>query len=281
MRLQPLTPIIGAEVLGLDLAAPIDEVCARWLRDALGAHQVLVFRDQGHIAPSHQLALAACFGAPDPHPAYPTLPEHPGVNVLASTPERPTKIDTWHTDMTFWERPPFGSILRAVEIPASGGDTLFASLHAAFMGLSDRMRRYLVDGGGLEAVHSFEYGFRHSLAEPGGRERLADAVARNPPVRHPVVREHPSTGRPCLFVNRLFTTRIEGLSEAESDAILAFLFAQLEIPEYSVRVRWQPGTLVMWDNRATLHRPVNDYQPATRIMHRVTIAGDRPVAYAG
>src|SRR5690606_26194425 len=140
----------------------------------------------------------------------------------------------------FLERPPLGSILRARVIPEVGGDTMFASASAAWDALSDRMQRYL---DGLEAVHSFAHGFRHSLTEPGGAERLAPAVAANPPVRHPVVRTHPVSGRKGLFVNRLFTTTIVGLGERESDAVLAFLFAHLEVPEFCCRFRWRPGSI--------------------------------------
>lgn len=272
-ELHRITPTIGAEVRGLDLAKPIDDELFATLHAALLEHQVLVFRDQQHIEPAHHLALAERFGTPVPHPAYPTVPGYPAVNILASSKDAPTKIDSWHTDMTFLECPPLGSILRAIEIPASGGDTSFASLFAAHDALSDRMRRYL---DGLEAEHSFAYGFRHSLAEPGGPERLAEAVRQNPPRRHPVVRTHPESGRKALFVNRLFTTRLLGLDERESEAVLAFLYAWLETPEFSFRLRWQPGTIAFWDNRATLHRPTNDYFPATRIMQRITIAGDRP-----
>jgi taurine dioxygenase len=267
-----ITPTIGAEVHGVDLSRPIDDALFASLHAGLLAHQVLVFREQ-HIAPADHLALAERFGTPVAHPAYPTLPGFPSINILESSRDKPTKIDSWHTDMTFLECPPLGSILRAIEVPETGGDTMFASLHAAWLGLSDRMRRYL---DGLEATHSFAHGFRHSLAEPGGPERLAGAVRANPPRRHPVVRTHPESGRSCLFVNRLFTTGLVDIDEHESDAVLGFLYAQLETPEHCFRLRWRPGTIAFWDNRATLHRPVNDYFPATRIMQRITIAGDRP-----
>lgn len=270
---HPVAGALGAEVSGIDLRQPIDDAAYAALEAGLLEHQVLFFRDQ-RIEPAHHRALARRFGEPVAHPAYPSVDGFPEINVLESTAENPTKIDTWHTDMTFLERPPLGSILRGRIIPAQGGDTMFASLFAAHASLSDRMQRYL---DGLTALHSFAHGFRHSLAEPGGWDRLGEAVRANPPVRHPVVRTHPRSGRKALFVNRLFTTHIDGLSEAESDAVLAFLFDHLEEPEHSCRFRWSADALVFWDNRATLHRPVNDFFPAHRRMERITIAGDRPV----
>jgi taurine dioxygenase len=273
LELQPLTPLIGAEVLGVDLRDPIDDAAFVAIHAALLEHQVLVFRDQQDIEPAHHVAFAGRFGTLVPHPAYPTVPGFPEVNILESRRERPTKIDSWHTDMTFLECPPLGSVLRAIEIPEAGGDTLFSSLQVAWEALSERMRRYL---DGLEAIHSFAHGFRHSLAEPGGAERLRKAVEQNPPRRHPVVRTHPTSGRKGLFVNRLFTTALVGISERESDAVLRFLYDHIETPEFTFRLRWRPGTVAIWDNRSTLHRPVNDYHPATRVMQRITIAGDRP-----
>ncbi len=274
MRLafHPLAGALGAEVSGIDLRQPIDDALFAALEAGLLEHQVLFFRDQA-IEPSHHRALARRFGEPVPHPAYASIDGFAEINVLESTAEHPTRIDTWHTDMTFLESPPLGSVLRGRIIPARGGDTMFASLFAAWEGLSERMQRYL---DGLAAWHSFAHGFRHSLAEPGGWERLGAAVRANPPVRHPVVRTHPRSGRRALFVNRLFTTHIEGLREAESDALLRFLFAHLETPEFSCRFRWTPEAIAFWDNRATLHRPVNDFFPAHRRMERITIGGDRP-----
>jgi taurine dioxygenase len=269
---HPLAGALGAEVTGIDLRQPIGDAAFAALEAGLLEHQVLFFRDQP-IEPRHHLALARRFGEPVAHPAYPHVEGFPEINVLESTAEHPTKIDTWHTDMTFLERPPLGSILRGRIIPAHGGDTQWASLFAAWEALSDRMQHYL---DGLTARHSFAHGFRHSLAEPGGWERLGETVRANPPVRHPVVRTHPRSGRRALFVNRLFTTHIEGLREAESDAVLRFLFEHLETPEFSCRFRWSADALAFWDNRSTLHRPVNDYFPAHRRMERITIAGDRP-----
>lgn len=276
LHFEPLTGALGAEVRGLDLREPIDDATFTELRAGLLAHQVLFFRDQA-IEPAHHLALARRFGEPVAHPAYPSVEGFADINILEVTAESPPKIDTWHTDMTFLERPPMGSILRARVVPEAGGDTMWASLSAAWEGLSDRMRRYL---DGMEAEHSFAQGFRHSLLEAGGAERLAAAVEQNPPRRHPVVVSHPETGRRALYVNRLFTTRLIGPGEAESDAVLGFLYSQLELPDYSCRFRWRRDSIAFWDNRCTLHRPVNDYWPAYRRMERITIAGEAPRARA-
>lgn len=272
IEFQPLAVEIGAEVTGVDLRGGLAEAALEVLREGFGRYLVLFFRDQW-IGPQDHLALARAFGEPVLHPAYPHVEGFPAITILESTPERPTKIDTWHTDMTFLEQPPLGSILWACELPEVGGDTMWASLDAAYNGLSGRMQRYLE---GLRASHSFAHGFRHSLAEPGGWERLGPSIRRHPPVEHPVIRTHPVSGRRVLFVNRLFTTHIVGLGEAESAAILEFLFDHLETPEFSCRFSWRRGSLAFWDNRATLHRPINDYLPGRRRMQRVTIAGQRP-----
>ena len=272
MQFEPVAGNIGALVTEVDLTTSLSDDAAETLRAGLASHQVLFFRDQP-LTPAAHRALARIFGDTQPHPAYPTIDGYPELSILEVTPEAPPKIDTWHTDMTFMERPPLGTVLQGIIIPPAGGDTLFASLGAAFDSLSPALQR-LVDG--LVAVHSFEYGFRHSLAEPGGRERLADAVAQNPPVRHPVVRRHPVTERPMLFVNPLFTTSIDGLSEREGRQLLDLLYAHIPKPEHTCRFRWRPNSVAIWDNRATWHRPINDFWPALRRMQRITIAGDRP-----
>lgn len=276
MRCEPLTRHIGAVVRDVDLTEPLTDEVVSGLRQALLTHEVIFFRGQA-IEPQHHRALAQAFGEPVPHGAYPHVEGFVEVNILENDPRTqttPPKIDSWHTDMTFLERPPLGSILHGVIIPPAGGDTMWSSLSAAYRALSDRMKAYLE---GMEAVHDFSYGFRHSLAEPGGRERLAQMVRDNPPRRHPVIRTHPESGKKVLFVNPLFTTRLVGVPEAESDAILSFLYEHMVTPEFTCRFVWEPDSIAFWDNRVTLHRPVNDYWPGHRRMQRITIKGDRPV----
>jgi taurine dioxygenase len=273
MEVRKAAGALGAFVDGVSLAevAGSDDLFSA-LRAALLEHEVLFFRDQ-HIDAVAFQAFARRFGAVEAHPAYDTVPEAPDVQILESTPERPSKIEAWHSDMTFRPAPPALTLLHGRIIPRYGGDTLWASASAAYAGLSEPMRN-LLDG--LRAVHDFRHGFQESLAEPGGAERLAPAIAANPAVTHPLVRTHSGSGRKAIFVNPLFTTHIEGLTRPESDALLAFLYRHVVTDEYTVRLSWQPDTVAIWDNRTVQHKPVNDYFPQHRLMHRVTIAGERP-----
>ena len=272
LRTVPLAGALGAELSNIDLTAPLDVPTLDALRDALVEHQVIVFRDQP-LTPEAHRRLAAAFGPLQCHPAYPTPPGVPEVSILEHTAEKPSKIELWHTDMTFRTHPPLGSILHAQIVPARGGDTLWSSQFAAYDALSAPLRGLLDT---LTAEHDFSFGFKESLAEPGGRARLADAVAANPPRRHPVVRVHPVSGRKALFVNCLFTTRIVELSPRESDALLAFLFDHAVRDEFTFRLAWRPDTVAFWDNRSTLHKPVNDHGLQHRRMRRVVIEGDAP-----
>ncbi len=270
--LHRLSPALGAEVHGIDLRHPLSDEDLALLRGLLLEHQVLFFRDQD-ITPAQHRDLAARFGPLQTHPAYPTVPGLPEVTILHNDRDNPSRIEAWHTDMTFRPRPPLGALLHAQLMPPVGGDTLWSSMSAAFEGLSDRLQRLLLD---LHAEHSFAYGFKESLAAPGGHERLKDALAANPPVHHPAVRTHPESQRRGLFVNSTFTTRLLGLKERESRALLNLLFEHVTAPEYVCRFRWTPKALAFWDNRITQHVPINDYWPAERKMHRVVIDGDTP-----
>jgi taurine dioxygenase len=268
---------LGAYVKNVSLAdAAASSDLFGEIRETLLAHQVLFFRGQD-ISPEDFQAFARRFGQVEGHPAYQTVPEAPDVQILESTAEAPSKIEAWHTDMTFRPAPPAITLLHGQIIPAYGGDTLWASISAAYEGLSEPIRR-LVDG--LEAVHDFRHGFQESLAEPGGAERLAPAIAENPPVTHPLIVTHPETGKRVIYVNALFTTHIVGLSRAESRMLLEFLYRHVVTEEYTVRLSWAPKTVAIWDNRTTQHKPVNDFFPQHRKMHRVTIAGDRPAGLA-
>jgi taurine dioxygenase len=273
LQIEKAAGALGAFVRGVSLAqAGASQEAFSEIRAALLEHQVLFFRDQD-ITPVEYQTFARRFGQVEGHPAYQTLPEAPDVQILESTPEAPSKIEVWHTDMTFRPAPPAITLLHGQVIPPYGGDTLWASIGAAYEGLSPPIRN-LIDE--LDAVHDFRHGFQESLAEPGGAERLADAIAANPPVVHPLVATHPETGCRVIYVNALFTTDVVGLTRQESRMLLEFLYRHVVTEEYTVRLRWQPDTVAIWDNRATQHKPVNDFFPAHRKMHRVTIAGDRP-----
>ena len=272
LNIKPLSGCIGAEIHGIDLTKPITHELYIQLRECLVEYEVIFFRDQA-ITPAQQYALASMFGPLQSHPAYQTVEGFPEISILESTADKPTKIECWHSDMTFRQHPPLATVLRAQVVPDKGGDTLWASMTAAYRGLSKSMQDFLST---LTAVHDFSYGFKESLAEPGGQQRLAQALVDNPPVRHPVIRIHPESGKSVIFVNELFTRHIEGLSRSESDALLAFIFEHIRTPEYSCRFSWQPDSIAIWDNRSTQHKPINDYFPAHRRLERITIDGDLP-----
>lgn len=262
--IHPLTPAIGAEVRGLDVREPLDAAAYAALADALHTHQVLFFRDQEATA-YHQRDFAAGFGALQRFPfGEPPAPDLPEVMVLATGGEGPkvSNADIWHSDATFMASPPMGTMLRAVSLPPVGGDTLWADMESAYQALSAPMRA-LLDG--LTAEHDFT----KSRSHRGGDK---DAL---PPVVHPVVRTHPVTGRRCLYVNRIFTTRIVELDERENELLLPFLFAQVTRPEFQVRFAWHVGDIALWDNRSTQHYAAYDYE-GPRVMHRVVIEGDAP-----
>ena len=264
---------LGAFVTGVslrDIASSDDIYLA--VRELLVRHEVLFFRDQEQT-PTVFAAFAGAFGDVLGHPAYATVAEAPDVQILESTAENPSKIEVWHSDMTFMQRPPSFTLLQGQIIPPFGGDTMWASATAAFDALSAQMQAFLLP---LKAVNDFRHGFRESLAEPGGAARLAPAIEENPPVAHPLIRTHPESGRKSIYVNALFTTHIVGLPAAESEALLDFLYRHVVAEEHTVRLSWQPGTVAIWDNRSTQHKPVNDFFPQHRLMHRVTLTGDEP-----
>lgn len=273
LELQPYSGALGAVVSNIDLCQPIDDETFDELQSALLEYEVLFFRDQPMSAKNHA-DLADRFGTPQLHEAYDHVNGYPQLTILENDEANPSKIEMWHTDMTFRPCPPLGSILHGVVIPEKGGDTLFASMSAAFEGLSGKMQSLL---SGLTAIHDFSYGFKESLAEPGGEERLADMVAANPPVEHPVVRTHPVSGKKGLYVNSLFTVCIKEMKPKESDVLLSFLFEHMVTPEYTCRFHWETNSVAFWDNRITQHKPVNDYWPQHRRMQRITIDdGVRP-----
>lgn len=274
LNITPLSPALGAIVGGVDLRQPLADADQRAIEQALLDHQVLFFRAQP-IKPRQQAAFAARFGDLHIHPIYPNIPEQPEVLVLdtAVTDVRDNAI--WHTDVTFLETPALGAVLAAKQLPAYGGDTLWASSSAAFEALSQPLQR-LLDG--LTASHDFTRSFplERFGNTPEALERYHQVQRKHPPVTHPVVHSHPVTGRKGLFVNEGFTTRINELEPTESDALLRFLFAHSTRPEFSIRWRWQENDVAFWDNRITQHYAVDDYRPTRRVMHRATILGDRP-----
>jgi taurine dioxygenase len=274
LRIEPLSPAIGAVLRGVNLAEPASDDLIGEIRAALLAHKVIFFEEQD-FTPGQQRDFAARFGDLHVHPLYDRNDAHPEIMIIDNHVDNPTDNNFWHTDVTFIDTPPMGSILAARQLPPTGGDTMWASMTAAFDALSTPMQRFLE---GLEAVHDFSYAFTaQGLAgSQAGRERYEKAVAENPPVTHPVVRTHPETGERGLFVNSVFTRRIKGLRREESQALMAFLNAHVQKPEFVVRWRWRPGDVAFWDNRNTQHRAVDDFLPHRRVMTRATVLGDRP-----
>jgi alpha-ketoglutarate-dependent taurine dioxygenase len=287
LRTTPLSATIGAEIRGVDLAQPLSDETVQQLRDRLLEFGVIFFPSQ-HLDPAQHVALARHFGEPTPaHPVIPGIEGFPEVfeidyskaaQLRQSYGDVADRYDglSWHTDVTFVERPPLGSILNAVVIPAAGGDTLFSDQRAAYEALSAPLRGFL---DGLVAVHDGGHVFSALLAarEDGGGEWEGKKFDSLEPVEHPVVRTHPETGRKSLFVNEGFTSHIKGLNQPESDALLRFLYDHSTKPQFTVRYHWHAGDLGFWDNRVTQHSVVGDFVGQHRVIQRVTLHGDRPV----
>ena len=258
---------LGATITDIDLKQPLDEKLTVFIAKALAENEVIFFRNQD-ITPEQHRAFALNFGQLQSHPVYPTIEGFPEITILENDEKNPSKIEKWHTDMTFKKIPPLGSILLGKVIPEKGGDTLFASLSAAYSDLPLDLKQSLEE---MTAVHSFEYGFKESLAEPYGREKLAQALIDNPPVEHPVVCTHPVTGKKLIYVNSLFTLKINSLSDSESSELLEFLCDHIKKEKYQCRFSWEINSIAFWDNRSVIHKPDNDYWPQLRRMERITI----------
>jgi taurine dioxygenase len=274
LHITPLSAALGAQITGVDITQELNAGQRGTIEQALLKHSVLFFRDQP-LTPQQQARFAANFGDLHIHPIYPNVPEQPEVLILdtAVTDVRDNAI--WHTDVTFLPTPALGAVLSAKQLPAYGGDTLWASGIAAFDALSKPLQR-LLDG--LTATHDFTRSFplERFGNTPEDVARWEETRRKNPPLSHPVIRTHPVSGRKSLFVNEGFTTRINELEPAESEAILKLLFSHATRPEFTIRWRWQENDVAFWDNRVTQHYAVDDYRPQRRVMHRATILGDKP-----
>ena len=267
LTIRPMTPAIGAEILDIDLSAADIGESIPALRQALLAHGVIFFRDQTLTEEQH-IALARHFGDLEIHPATPKDQANPEILRIAHGPNSRGQENSWHSDVTWRDKPSLGSILRAVEVPEVGGDTLFANMHLAYENLSPKMQEFCE---GLTAVHDIARVFAGRLGEAP-----EDLHEKYPPMKHPVIRTHPETGKQTIYVNTAFTSHIEGLSAQESRWVLDHLFAAASNPEIQCRFRWQKGSVAFWDNRLCQHFAASDYYPARRVMERVTIAGDTP-----
>jgi alpha-ketoglutarate-dependent taurine dioxygenase len=265
LGISPLTPHIGAEITGVDLSAPIGHEVGEELTAALQEWKVLFFRDQHDFRPEHHVSLAAIWGPPEPNPFFPKTGTA-GVSRLAKDEMAVGTENIWHSDHSFMAAPALGSVLRAVEVPPAGGDTLWADMGAAYDNLSDELKARIAD---LTAVHDWVPSWGSVMTQ----DQIAALRENLPPVEHPIVVRHPRSGRKLLYVNEPFTTRITGLSDIESRQLLSELVLQARIPEYQVRFRWQPDSVAIWDNIATQHYAINDYYPQRRVMERIAIAG--------
>ncbi len=268
---------LGAEVSGVDFSGPQSNSNRQAIWDGLMEHEVLVFPEID-ISTDEQAAFGKQFGELSVHPFSPHDADMPELIVLDNDGERPPlATDVWHSDETFRAEPPMGTILRARIVPEVGGDTLFASMTAAFDGLSERWQCFLT---GLEAAHDFKPFRRLFSGDPASRDKLHAMEEQFPNPVHPVVRLHPVTGKKVIFVSPQFTQHIKGMTEGESQSILDMLYRLTEVPEYQFRVSWKPGTMVFWDNRSTQHYAARDYLPHRRRMERVTLRGDAVIGAA-
>jgi taurine dioxygenase len=273
LRVTPYSPSVGALIEGINLAEPISDEAMLVMRAALRDYGVIFIRNQT-ITPEQHLAFARRWAPIDINRFFKPVANYPEIAQVLKEPEQKTNIGgDWHTDHSYDLVPAMGSILLARETPPSGGDTLFASMSAAFDALSPGLKRTLRT---MRAVHSS----KHVFGAAAGYAKLADLQGRignsaqvTEDVVHPVVIKHPDSGREVLFVNSAFTVRFEDWTAKESEALLHMLYQHASRPEFSCRFQWQEGTLAFWDNRATWHYALNDYQGSRRLMHRITVQG--------
>jgi len=273
LDIRPVSGALGADILGVDLSQELSDEIIAEIRQALLDHLVIFFRDQD-ITPEQHLAFAKRFGDTVEYPLVKGVEGYPEIMLVVKYEHEKMNFGgLWHSDTTYLDIPPMGSILVARELPPHGGDTLFANMYLAYQTLSEGMKELLDPLKGVSVSN-------RPRVQATRQERMADSAKVEPETVltaiHPVVRTHPETGRKALYVNGAHTIRFDGMSEAESEPLLDYLFEHQVRPEFTCRLRWEPGTIAFWDNRATQHNPINDYHGFKRIMHRITIAGDTP-----
>ncbi len=268
-----MTPSIGAEISKVSLNKDLnDDICDQ-IYNALIKHQVVFFRDQD-LSPESHLKLAKSFGEPEPpHPVYPNVDGYENIVLLKNAEDNIPNTTDWHKDLTFKSNPPFASILHGIKIPDVGGDTLWASMSAAYDNLPDGWKLHLEN---LEAINDMGT-FRNDFYRDGGIESVNNALKNVGSAVHKVVETHPVSGLKYLNVNQSFTRNIINESQSQSDHILQFLFQHIIKPEFQVRFRWRNNSIAIWDNRITQHYAVLDYLPNIRHMHRVTVLNDKRV----
>ncbi len=274
--IKRLSPSIGAELHDIDLKKDLSQEEKDHIYNALLTYKVIFFRDQ-NITTEEHLRFGKYFGELEVHPFAPlgaNMEDHPEVLRITHNKENKPRENAWHSDVTWRLEPSLGSILRMIETPPVGGDTLFANMEAAYENLPDEIKDKL---DGTFAVHDFAV-FRNALIKRGkSPEEIEELNKKFPKPTHPVIRTHPDTGKKSIYVNVAFTTHIEGLSDEESKMMLNYLYNQSSVPEYQCRFKWEENSIAFWDNRACQHYASADYWPATRRVERVTVIGDKPV----
>ena len=264
---------LGAELSNIGLSQAHDPDQLDEVRDALHEFGVIVLRDQ-NITPERYLAFAQHFGDILPYPLVQGLPDYPDiVPVLKKEDERVNFGGLWHSDTTYLERPPMGSMLLALELPPHGGDTIWSNMMMAYETLSDGMKDML---NGLTAINSSKKGSAAATRADRRKDAAKDDSGLETTAEHPVVRTHPATGKKSLYVNFGHTIRFADMTEEESAPILNYLFRHQTKPEFTCQLRWTVGTIAFWDNRITQHNPINDYHGYRRLLHRITLAGEKP-----
>ena len=277
IEVKPVSGALGAEISGVDISNPLSTHELDILRSAFLEHQVICIRDQS-LTPTQQIAFAKNFGEPDIYPFIRGLPDTPEVIEILKTENDTVNFGGgWHSDTSYLEKPALGSMLYALETPTAGGDTMFANMYLAYEALSKGMRRMLDR---LIGVNSSAQGYRGGRAKKMQElDGMKDKYIENSQVsvaEHPVVRTHPETGRKGLYASRGHTENFRGMTPVESKPLIDFLADHAVRPEFTCRMRWEPGTLIFWDNRCTQHFAINDYAGERRRMHRVTLVGDHP-----
>ena len=270
INVTPVTPVIGVEIEGVDLTKEVPKEQVDDLNHALANHNVLFFRDQPPLTAEQQISFARRFGQLHIHPAAPQDVGNPELFVIHTHGQSFVNNGAdWHSDVSCDEEPPLGTLLQIQRTPEFGGDTLFANMYAAYEALSDKMQNFL---GGKFAIHESERAFRGRYSDKG----VDDTGITYPTAEHPVIRTHPVSGLQSLYVNETFTSRIRGMTEEESEAVLEFLYRHMARPEFQIRFKWEKNSIAFWDNRCTQHLAMWDYWPNERYGHRVTVKGDRP-----
>ena len=273
LEVRPVAGALGAEILGIDLSHDLGEESITAIRAAWLKHLVIFFRDQT-LPPKEFLGVARRFGQAVEYPFIKGIEGFPEITpVIKLEHETMNFGGLWHSDTAYLECPPMATMLIAREVPPFGGDTLFANMYLAYETLSDGMKRML---DGLVTVNSSAKADVTKTREDRMRDGAKESAKTQYTAEHPVVRTHPETGRKALYINGGHTVRFKDMTEQESAPLLQFLFQHATRPEFTCRFRWDAGSIALWDNRCTQHNPINDYHGFRRVMHRVTLAGDRP-----